>query len=91
METNEKSITADQLIKMAENNSKICDKNLTLRALFESIDAIIETHEGSTGGALERIPLLVKLAEQVSTEINDLTEEIDQILLGGYMKEYNKK
>ena len=80
METNEKTFTEDQFSAIAKNISKISDNNLSLQALFSSIDAIIEIHEESTGEALGDIHCLINLSKQVSTELNEFALGIDQIL-----------
>lgn len=87
MEKNDFTITADQKSEILQNIEEIITKNLTLKALFNSIGAIVEDETDDLtrqDQPIAGIPYLLKLAEFTGKDLAGLTDKIFNVM-------YNRK
>lgn len=85
MKSNELTITEDQKSEISNHLEEIITKNLTLKALFDSIHMIVENEINSAlnkhkGQPILGIPYLMQLAEITGNDLAGLTDKIFKVM-----------
>ena len=87
MEKNDFTITSDQKSEILRNLEEIITKNLTLKALYDSIGAIVDDETADLtrkDQPIAGIPYLLQLAEITGKDLAGLTDKIFNVM-------YNRK